>query len=356
MKSLRHPIHSILIIVIASLLSACVGTVLPSGFPGLSSDQNTAYLAFNQYIYAVDLSNGTQKWRYPDKGSSNETFFATPALTPDGQLIVGSYNNTLYSVDTSSKAEKWQFTAKDRFVAGPLVTPQGIFAPSTDNMLYALNYAGKLLWSFAAQGPNWATPATNDQCDCIYLPSMDHYLYTLNAKTGALLWKVDLGSAMVGTPSWGPDNTLYLGNFGNQMVAINGQNGEIRWKTALQGWVWGGPILDGNNLYFGDLNGNFYSLQASDGKILWKIVSDGPITGSPLVTPDAIYFTTDVGSLYAINRDSKIKWTQAVGGKIYSPPVLAGNIILVTPEGIDSVLAAYNSNGGQVWPQFIPPK
>ncbi len=129
MKSLRLPLLSVVVLVIASLLSACAGVVLPSGFPGVSSDQKTAYLAFNQYVYAVDLSNGTQIWRYPDKGSSSITFFASPALTPDGQLIVGGYNNILYSLDPVSKAEKWQFAAKDRFVGSALVTPQGIFAP-----------------------------------------------------------------------------------------------------------------------------------------------------------------------------------------------------------------------------------
>lgn len=356
MKFLRFPIPSLAILVIASLLAACTGIVAPSGFPGLSADQKAAYLADNQYVYAVDLTNGTQKWRYPDKGSASVTFYSIPALTTDGQLIVGGYDNKLYSLDAASGVEKWDFTAKDRFVGGSLVTPQGIYASSADDHLYALGFTGTLSWTYATQGPNWSKPATNDQCNCIYLASMDHFLYALDAKSGALLWKLDLGSAMAGTPAWGPDNTLYIGNFGSQMVAVSADRGQVRWKTTLLGWVWGGPGLDGNNLYFGDLNGNFYSMQASDGKILWKINSDGPITGSPLVTPDAIYFTTDAGSLYAVNRDSSVKWTQAVGGKIYTSPILAGNSILVAPVGTDGILAAYNSNGGQVWPKFIPPK
>jgi len=357
MKSFRFPLLSVVFLAIAGLLSACGGVVLPSGFPGVSTDQKTAFLAFNQYIYAVDLSNGTQKWRYPEKGSTAITFFAAPALTPDGQLIVGGYDNKLYSLDPATGVEKWQFAeAKDRFVGGALVTPQGIFAPSADDNLYALNFAGKKLWTFTTKGPNWATPGTNVQCNCIYLASMDHFLYALNAGNGAVLWKTDLGFAMAGTPTWGSDNTLYIGNFGSQMVSLNAQDGSVRWKTTLQGWVWGGPGLDGKNLYFGDLNGNFYKLQASDGKILWKINSDGPITGSPLVTLDAIYFTTDAGSLYAITGESTIKWNAPVGGKIYSPPVMAGDNILVSPEGTDSVLAAYQANGTLVWPKFIPPK
>jgi outer membrane protein assembly factor BamB len=357
MKPLRFLILSVAILAIAGLLSGCTGTTLPSGFPGATVVKNTAYLAYNQYVYAVDLSNGTQAWRYPDKGSTSETFFAAPSLTPDGQLIIGSYNNKLFSLDPANRTTKWEFTAKDRFVGSPLVTSQGIFAPSADNHLYALDFNGKELWTFTTQGPDWSTPTTNDQCGCIVLASMDRNLYSLNAKTGALLWKVNLGNAMVGTPAWGTDNnTLYIGNFGSEMIAINAQNGQIRWRTSLQGWTWGGPILDGDWLYFGDLKGNFYSLQATDGKIMWSINSDGPITATPLATPDAIYFATDAGSLYAINRDSTIKWTQAVGGKIYSSPILAGDKILVTPEGTDGVLMAYNTSGVQVWAKFVPPK
>lgn len=347
---------SILIIILASLLSACSGAAFtPSGWAGLTADQSTAYVALGQHIYAVNLSNGSQNWRFPDKPSSAITFYSDPAITPDKQLIEGSYDKILYSLNPDTGTENWTKTASDRFIGGSLVTDQAIYAPNADKDLYAYDLKGNLLWQFRTNGPIWAVPATDKGCACIYVTSMDHFIYSINTQDGKLKWKTDLGSAITGTPAVGPDGHLYVGTYNSEMVGLSASDGKIVWRMTLKGRTWSGPILDGDHLYFGDLNSNFYALQASDGKAAWQIQADGGIFGTPLITKDNIYFATEAGSVYAIDKTGKVVWNHAVGGTIYTAPVAAGDMILVAPNSGQSVLVALNTGGTPRW-SFVPPK
>ena len=82
----------------------------------------------------------------------------------------------------------------------------------------------------------------------------------------------------------------------------------------------------------------------------WSPVQpDGPITASPLIRNENILLATESGSVYALDRDGKILWTQAVGGKIYTTPVAAGGLTLVAPLEAEFYLTALDQNGRQVW-------
>jgi hypothetical protein len=50
-----------------------------------------------------------------------------------------------------------------------------------------------------------------------------------------------------------------------------------------------------------------------------------------------------------MDRAGKVLWTQQVGGKIYTTPVVAGDLILVAPLEAEFYLAALDQNGRQIW-------
>lgn len=348
------------IVLLSVLLSACAGSAsVASSWPGVTADQDSAYIAYQQHVYAVNLSNGQEKWRYPAKADNKINFFAAPTLTSDGQLLAGGFNNVLYSLNPGNNgSENWTFTgAKDRFIGSPLASDQGIFAPNADGDLYAIDSSGKLRWSFKTEGAQWTRPEKDPACNCVYVPSMDHHLYSVDAQTGKEQWKTeDLGGSIGGTPAFA-DGTLYLGTFKSEMLAIDAQNGKIRWRVPTKGWVWSGPTVKDKTLYFGDLSGTFYALDTSNGKQIWTpLQPDGPITEPALVTDDTIYFNTENGTLYALDLKGAEKWKQAIGGKLYTSPVLAGDTVLVAPVGAEALLYALDKNSGtQKW-KYTPAK
>ena len=356
--------YLLILIATAFVVSGCAGGSgsVATGWPGLAADGDTAYMAYTQHVYAVNLANGVEKWRFPAEADRAISFFAAPSLTADGLIIVGGYNNTLYSLDPASGIEKGSYLdATDRYVGSTLAADEGIFAPNADANLYALDNQGKFRWNFTTQGPLWSKPVADAGCTCIYLTSMDHRVYSVDAQTGRINWQTDdLGGSMVGSPALSPDGILYVGTFASEVIALNAENGEILWRIPTSDWVWGAPVLKDDRLYFGVLDGNFYAVNARSGENLWgPFQADGTIPDSPLVTDEAIYFTTQVGSLYGFNLDGSPLLSpnpKILGGKLAASPVQAGDLILVAQTDankIPVVLLALDKNGNPKW-TFTP--
>jgi outer membrane protein assembly factor BamB len=346
-----------LALLVAIILSGCAGGAgsQASSWPGVSVNEDTAYVAYNQHVYAVDLNSGIEKWRYPKEADNSITFYAPPALTPDGQLIVGGYNNILYSLDPESGQEKWTFSdATSRYIGSALVSERGIFSPNADSQLYALDLNGQPSWKFTTQEANWAQPTADEDCTCIYLSSMDHQLYSIDSENGSQIWKTEpLGGSIVGSPALSSDGVLYTGTFINEILAIDASNGNVIWRFPTDNWVWGGPQVYDGIVYAGDLSGNLYAIDATNGTAIWKIQPDSAITESPLITEDAIYISTESGTLYSVNHNGATRWSKELGKSLQSSPVQAGEKILVAPTGGDELLIALDVNGNQVW-TFTP--
>ncbi|MDP1778951.1 MAG: PQQ-binding-like beta-propeller repeat protein, partial [Anaerolineales bacterium] len=133
-------------------------------------------------------------------------------------------------------------------------------------------------------------------------------------------------------------------------------NGEHKVIAKTDSWIWGSPLLDGQTLYYADLSGKVYSLDLASGNQNWDTVQpDGPIVASLLIAGDQLYVATEAGTLVALDRDGKTVWEKTVGGKIYTTPVVSGDLILVAPYQADFVLAAYDAAGKQAW-TFVPEK
>jgi outer membrane protein assembly factor BamB len=343
----------ILVFLATVLLSACMGAgPANSSWPGVTVDSanQVAYVANGQYIYKVNLTSGVEISKFTDENNKKILFYANPALSGDGRVLAGGYDTNLYSIDAETNEQVWLFDqAEKRYIAGPLVSEQGIFAPNEDNSLYALDKDGKLLWQYLTDNTLWATPTTDGKN--IYLASMDHMVYAIDALSGKLVWKTDdLGGTLTGGPTLGPDGRLYVGTFGSEMLALNAQDGREIWRTKTVGWVWSAPALVEGTVYFGDLNSTIYALSAENGKVLWQVQPDTSdkrvITGTPLVLDGVVYVGTESGNFYALNATdgSQLRQPMVFEGKIYTSPQAAGDLILV----------ALTKDGAQKW-QFPPP-
>ena len=346
-----------LLLALASLLSACSGSAAAGSWPGLTAGQDRAYLAFNQFVYAIDLNTGTQIWRFPaEKAESNITFFAPPTLTTDGKVLVGSYSQggkkpILYSLDAETGQVLNQFDgAKNNYISSSLVTDGGIYAPNADHNLYALDNNLNLRWQFSTERAIWASPISNTNCECVYIASMDHHLYAVDAKTGTLRWSSDdLGGALVAPPTFDDQGKLYLGTSDKQMIALDTQNGNQIWVYNTPGWIWSGASLQDGILYFGDLEGNLIALDSATGTEKWTVKADGAIVSQPLAYNDQIYYSTENANVYAVDLNGAPTWRQETNAKVYAPVVASNDLILVAMSDKDIPLVAYDLDGRLKW-------
>src|SRR5512138_620283 len=171
----------------AFLLSACAGgAVRGTSWPGLTTDGKAAYLADASLVYAVNVNDGKELWRYPGKRDSKLVFYAPPALTADGLVIVGSAGTDHRLValnpgdidpETKAPAEAWKFNgAKDHWVAAPLIVENRLFAANSDGNLYILDLqdgqSTKEATAVAINGRLWSQPTTDGER--VYVTSLDH--------------------------------------------------------------------------------------------------------------------------------------------------------------------------------------
>lgn len=337
----------------ALMLAACSGrTYTASGWPSMTVNGEYAYLSFNNHVYAINLINGQEAWRFPEEPDSKIAFYAPPALTKDGQVIIGSYAGILYSLDANTGKLNWTFEeSEDRFIAGALVTEKGIFAPSADHKLYALDFDGNLIWEpFVTNEPIWATPITDSNCECLYVASMDHIIYAIDVNTGKKLWDTgDLGGAIVSQPQIDSQNTLYTGTFGKELIAINLNTQAVKWRFETQDWVWASPLVTDSTIFFGDLSGTFYALNKENGTQLWQIKPGDSIVGKPLLINDNIYLTSEDGKLTSVTLDGNINWTNTIEGNLYEGPLFADGKILVANNQASNLVYALDENGNQIW-------
>jgi outer membrane protein assembly factor BamB len=337
----------------SAALAACSSTGNP--WPGITAADGRAYIAFQSAVHAVDLDTGQEVWRYPAEPVRDRTFFAAPALTESGLLIAGSYDHKVFALDTASGQALWTFEeAQDRIVASPTVDGDTVYIASADGVLYALKAEdGQALWSFDIDGHIWASPVVRD--GRLFVGTMSHVVYALDAATGELVWNRDVGGAIVDHPSL-VNGLLVVGALGRPLTALDPATGEVRWTAESDRWIWASAASSDGVTYFGDLGGRLASAQIDDGAILEERQLDSAITGRPAIGESRLFVATESGTVYALELGSlNPSWTRPVpDGKLYGPPIIQGDKLLVGASSREFLVAALDSTGGTIRWQFQP--
>ncbi len=350
----------------AFLLSACAGAGFRSdtSWPGLTSDGDTIYMAFNEAVYAINASNGNLRWSYPAEPERDRTYFAPPAVAEDGTLYVGDFTNGIVALNASTGAIEWgpiQLGEGDgRIVGGSTVTGDLLLVPSGDGRLYARNASdGSAVWTFPAEfnepleHPIWSAPVVDGER--VFFTSMDHNVYAVDLAQGGQLWATrDLGGAIADSPVV-VDSKVLAGTFGNKLIALDADRGREAWIFDAGNWIWGSPAVGDGVAYFGDLAGQLHAVDVRSGLEIWKETLSSRISTSPVLGEDRIFVAAESGTLYvreiSTHRDL---WNVRLDGDLNTDPLLLGDMVIVVTNGGDPLLCAFDvERGTELW-SFTP--
>lgn len=219
-----------------------------------------------------------------------------------------------------------------------------------------------------------------------------------NTRTGAQVWRVRTGGAILGSPVFGGPSLIYAGATDGHLYAIKSATGTGGgWQTITAGAIETTPVLDpvdhrvfvasdeggggiigfdeatgarlgifspGTNsvfaaspvftastglLYMGFLDGTVSGLHASGfGGPVWQRKLDGPVT-TLSVDGGLLYVGTENGHLVALNASSGANvWQFATGSAVHSPPRLDRGQLYVGTD--DTGFFALNAaSGKQLW-------
>jgi eukaryotic-like serine/threonine-protein kinase len=349
---------------LALVLSACGGRPIITQWPAMVAQGEVVYLSEGVHLYTVDAASGlprtvpgdTRQLRFPAEANTADFAIYTPAAISENLIVVGNAvanKYTLFGLDPATLSVRWTFDgAGDVWMAGAVIENGRVFAPSGDGTLYALNAAdGSQIWTFKTERPLWASPVTDGKT--VFFGSFDHYVYALDAESGVLRWKVELDAALVAPGALSMDGeTLYIGTLGKSLYALNTANGNQRWKQPLKGWVWSAPVVTEDAIYLGTVEGTAgvaYSINPATGQPIWTVALTTSTLAAPLVTDELAIFVTEGGEIRAFDLQGNPKWQASLEAKLYTSPILVGDLLLIAPMEGEIMLAAYNLQGSPRW-------
>ncbi len=141
--------------------------------PYVDEEGNCYIGSTDGYMYALDVNNGFNSWRFRTNGA----IYSSP-VENRGLLYFGSTDSNLYCVNAENGREKWKFNAEKPIIGSPLIHKGEIFFGGTDQNLYCLDAEnGRERWRFFTGGPITSAPVVAG--NLLLIGSMDHVLYAL---------------------------------------------------------------------------------------------------------------------------------------------------------------------------------
>lgn len=324
----------------AALLCACVS--LPAAAQNIASFRGDAV---HSGIYAqpgVPRLHGI-KWKFKTAGA----VISTPAVS-DGTAYFDSDDHFLYAVNIADGTQRWKFASEgerrftgkhlhgsdpagesmpdpfDFYLSSPAVVENTVYIGSGDGNVYALDAAsGALRWKFHTGDVVHASPAVAN--GMLYVGSWDSYFYALDAETGQQRWRFKTGedhkiANQVGIQSSATiaDGIVYFGCRDSNLYALDALTGEKKWVYSNKGsWVISTPIANDGTLYFATSDsGLFHAVDAKSGVLRYSLsFHKWPMFSSPVIAGRNLYIGSNAGTLMAIDLDKHAAaWTFSTDG------------------------------------------
>lgn len=227
--------------------------------------------------YALRARDGKELWKV-SYDVQKDGAFSLQALVHGA--IYANTEDYIYAVNASNGSILWRFAPQNQMpIGGPLVvaddtvyvgTLSSVEQPDA-SMFYALNAEnGALRWQYHMGDYSGATLANN----VIYVSTNGQFIYTLNVTDGALYWR-HMYSSINTIPSI-INATIYIN--GDGAYAISAQNGAVLWHQLLgasqsMSFI-PSTVVDGVD-YLASIDGSgnsiLYALNAANGSQYWHI-------------------------------------------------------------------------------------
>jgi outer membrane protein assembly factor BamB len=329
------------------------------------------------FSFMTNFIDGTLAWKFKTDGA----VISSPAIGPDGSIIVGSTDSYIYSINPDG-TRKWKYQTGGEIWSSPAIASDGtVYIGSRDHYIYAINPDGTRKWKHELSGYVDAVPSIGSD-GTVYVTAQDDseseptkddgHLYSLNPNDGSIINRYNQELTYSISPSIGATGTIYAVSSDDRTVYfINPTTGATELiSNKIEGDRIGSlelsiiprlgankiivgddesylnliDLSDGSNLYkqvdkddsvhtsittnstgtlyFGSGNGYLYSID--DSGSLNEFETSGCIGSSPAIGADGtIYFGNSDGYFYALNPDLTLKWKYKTGGEIWSSPVIA---------------------------------
>ncbi len=305
-------------------------------------------------VFGIDITTSSQRWRYaPANVNPTPNFSGTPMLYK-GVIYLGANNGRVYAINESDGTQKWISPAAGAAVTGvPATDGTNIYFASRDGVVYAFDLA-------TGQNSQWQYN-TGAEIDGGPILGADGTVYVgTNAaagnnalyaiKNGIKVWSRTPNLANDGflaQPALAPGGSvLYATTIKGAVYAINIADGSVKWTNPLTvaapGYAIGTtPAISSFGLFVGSDNGSVYLLDLNNGgaNATWKVTlpAGTVVRSSAAVVDGVVYFGADNGKVYGFDAtDStkqKLQATTTAAISYNSPVVNNGALYITSTDG-----------------------
>jgi outer membrane protein assembly factor BamB len=326
------------------VLDAGTGTVhwastLPEPLIGSRTLGDLVLVAAGQGLIALDVEDGSTRWRVPLPGSPVSPPVAVESAP---SLTVVATVDSLIAVNAQSGIQQWRVDMASRITAPLAVTGDLVVVGRESGEVLAFDTGtGSVAWRFMTTGRVSAPPVVSGDAICI--ASEDGALYALDPATGSPRWIFSAGVSLYSAPVlW--DQSLALAT-GGGVVGLDPLTGSLRWRLTMRAdQVAAAP--DGTLLVTSDL-GQVYALGDPDAPMFQERNLPDPAEpseGAPVPGgASGRGFAPGSGPLGELS----LAWT-AGQTLVSNPAAIAGGLAVVV--GDDAVVYAFDvATGASRW-------
>jgi outer membrane protein assembly factor BamB len=283
-------------------------------------------------FFGIDRSSGAEAWRFKTGdlaalawGFESGDNWTSSVTVGNGEAYFGAGDGRVYAVDATNGAEKWHYQTEGRVRSTPAVANGVVYAGSMDGTMYALDAAtGALRWRFDTEGHGLnsgdfgfdrrtiqSSPAVVN--GTVFFGSRDGFVYAIDATTGKQKWRFDHEQSWSISSPAVADGTVNTGSSDAHFFqAIDASTGRERWRFPTERSVWSSPAVAGDVVYVGEGGGALHALDRRTGVELWSYSAGGTVFTSPSVRDSVLYFGADDGIVYALHASPRDNLARAV--------------------------------------------
>ena len=383
-------------IVLALILAACTGlwissgnvtTTKPPSDPSAQSDPSDPSAQSDR----SDPSDGLAPVPAPT---------SSPWNTYHGDAALQGHTDALFP---DSLTLRWRFLAGAPVYNPPVSDRSRIFFASSKGEVFALDPAGKQLWTHPLLYTNNEGKELPDRVDApaassdgkVFVGTSRGILYALDATTGNELWHADIGAPILGTPNYlpgsgGPGRVYVLGQsdaalrcydaatgalqftskpvdrcdaspslspeiaaFGSCAAAVqlvSPKTGDLLHNLPIDedSQVAGGAAIEGNLVYVGCRSGKVLAADVAAGAFKWtSTLCDLEVFATPAISGAWLVTAAYDGNIYALDKATGAKrWHFETGGEPASP-IIAGEKVFAAADG--TLYMLHLDDGAKIW-------
>ena len=310
-------------LILLPLLAGCTRNIggEGTGWNPPASKDGVVYVATKEGLVIALVDNGfegvRESWIFPPSQSQPglQGVYHSPLVVGD-LVYVSAQDGFLYAIDkeTGSLASggwrrpQGQPEELEPLIAGPAYDPVNdlVLAPSEDGRLYAYNAkSGDRAWDpFQTGAAIWSTPAVENGIG--YFGSHDHKVYAVTLNDGKQLWQYETGGVVA------DGKNIFAPNMDGNIYALD-RNGNLLWKHDVGSAIVSSPVLVPRGLVVAAKVGKLILLDTGPANLgLQRELSNLTLGDAEIKAP----LFADGDSVYVGSQDSTVRRIEVRGGQV----------------------------------------